>query len=236
MGEWRPAQAAIERALTLDPNSAAAHQWHAELLVITGRLQDAAAAMSRAHRLDPLSPIVAAELSYMLALAGEGDSSIAMGRRAISLAPQLWAPHAFLGSAYLFLGRAEEAVPELERAVALDPEVSLFRGVLAYGYGRTGRAAEARRLTAELEREAARGGSPTPLAVAYLGLGETGRALEWLERAAAARDPYMLQMSLTPGWFDPIRNEPRFAAVARQLGLDPAIMAKALPPSGTPPP
>ena len=229
MGEWGPAERAIERALALDPNSAAAHQWHAELLVITGRLSEAADAIGRAQTLDPLSPVVAGESAYMLVLAGMADSGIAMGRRAVSLAPDLWAPHAFLGSAYLFDERPAEAIASLERAVQLDPQVSLFRGVLAYAYGRAGRLDDARRLVAALEQETAEGGSPTPLAVAYLALGDHDRALDWLEAAAAADDPYMLQMSLTPRWFDPVRGDPRFAAVARQLGLDPAAMARTAP-------
>ncbi len=58
------------------------------------------------------------------------------------------------------------------------------------------------------------------------GLGDLPRSLDWLARAAAARDPYLLQMSLTAPWFDPLRGDPRFAAVARALGLDPVAMAR----------
>ena len=69
---------------------------------------------------------------------------------------------------------------------------------------------EARRIVSELEALPA--GQSTPLAVAYVGLGDTARALDHLEAAAASRDPYLLQMSLTPTWFEPIRSHPRFAA------------------------
>ena len=58
------------------------------------------------------------------------------------------------------------------------------------------------------------------------GLGDLPRSLDWLARAAAARDPYLLQMSLTATWFDPLRADPRFAGVARALGLDPVVMAR----------
>jgi hypothetical protein len=33
-------------------------------------------------------------------------------------------------------------------------------------------------------------------------------------------------MSLTATWFDPLRGDPRFAAVARALRLDPQVMAR----------
>ena len=225
-GEWALSERALRRALALDPTSAAAHQWHGEVLVITGRLAAAAAALRQAHQLDPLSPIIAAELGYMLTLAGEPQAGIATGKRAVALAPDLWTGHAFLGSSHIFAGDPASAVPELERAVALAPEVALFRGVLALAYARTGREADARRLVATLEQEAAAGGAASPVSVAYIGLGELPRALDWLERAAAARDPYLLQMSLTATWFDPLRGDRRFAGVARGLGLDPAIMAR----------
>jgi serine/threonine-protein kinase len=226
LGEWDRAERTLARALALDPESSAAHQWRGEVLVITGRMREAAAALRTAHQLDPLSPIIAAELGYMLTLAGESDAGVAMGRRAIALAPQLWTVHAFLGSSFLFAGRVAEAIPPLERAVELDRNVSLFRGVLAYAYARNARPADARRLLSELEQEAGRGGAASPVSIAYVGLGDTVRALDWLERAAAAKDPYLLAMSLTATWFDPLRGDPRFAPIARTLGLDPAIMAR----------
>jgi serine/threonine-protein kinase len=226
LGDWENAERVLARALALDPGSAAAHQWHGEVLVITGRLREAAAALRQAHQLDPMSPIIASELGYMLTLAGEPDAGFAMGRQAISLAPELWTGHAFLGSSYLFAGRVPDAIPPLERAVQLDRNVSLFRGVLAFAYARNGRTADARRLVGELEQEASRGGAASPVAVAYVGLGDTGRALEWLERAVGAKDPYLLAMGLTPTWFDPLRADPRFGPLARALGLDPVIMAR----------
>jgi len=225
-GEWAEGERVLTRALALDAGSAAAHQWHGELLVVTGRLREAAAALRKAHQLDPLSPVIAAELGYMLTLAGEAEAGIAKGREAIALAPELWTGHAFLGSSYLFVNQVADAVPLIEEAVRLDPGVSLFRGVLAYAYALSGRRADAERFLAELEQEAARGGAQSPVAIAHIGLGDRDAALDWLERAARARDPYLLQMSLTPAWFDPIRSDPRFAAVARALGLDAAVMAR----------
>jgi serine/threonine-protein kinase len=226
LGDWENAERVLARALALDPGSAAAHQWHGEVLVITGRLREAAAALRQAHQLDPLSPIIAAELGYMLTLAGEDDAGFATGRQAIALAPELWTGHAFLGSSFLFAGRVPDAIPPLERAVQIDRNVSLFRGVLAYAYGRSNRPADARRLIAELEQEAGRGGAASPVAIAYIGLRDTSRALEWLERAVAAKDPYLLAMGLTPTWFDPLRSDPRFGPMARALRLDPVIMAR----------
>lgn len=62
--------------------------------------------------------------------------------------------------------------------------------------------------------------------IAYTGLGDKGQALDWLERAAAVRDPYLMAMSLGATWFDLLRGDPRSAPIARSLGLDPVVMAR----------
>ena len=64
-------------------------------------------------------------------------------------------------------------------------------------------------------------GSPTPfdLALVHVGLGDHSRALDLLERALATDSQWL-------GWlgadraFDPLRSEPRFAALVRKLGLE----------------
>jgi predicted Zn-dependent protease len=225
-GDWSASERALRRALTLDPGSAAAHQWYAELLIITGHAKAGAIEGLEARRLDPLSPIVAAELSYMLALSGDTAGAYRQGAQAVALAPDLWATHAFLGCAYLFGGRPADAIPQLGRAVSLDSNVTLFTGILAYADARGGRTAEARQLVATLDAKGRRGAaSPAGVAIGYMGLGDSTRALEWFERAARERDQLLLAIGLTPAWFDPIRDQPRFIAAAKSLGLDPARRA-----------
>ncbi len=225
-GDWAGAERALRRSLSLDPNGAAAHQWYGEVLVITGHPVEGAAQVAIARRLDPLSPIVAAELSFMLALAGDSTGAFREGAAAVQLAPSLWATHAFLGSAFVFSDRPAAAVSELARAVSLDSNVTIFTGILGFALGRAGRLDSARAVASSLERRAVRhAASPAGVAVAYLGLGDTARALAWFERAVTERDQFLLAIGLSPRWFDPIRADPRFVAGARTLGLDPALRA-----------
>jgi hypothetical protein len=66
----------------------------------------------------------------------------------------------------------------------------------------------------------------TGLAYAYLGLGDTARALSELETAARTGErPYI---TLADPMFDPVRRSPRFAAVLRVLGLDERLFTSSM--------
>jgi len=42
------------------------------------------------------------------------------------------------------------------------------------------------------------------------------------------KDQFLLAIGVSPGWFDPVRTDPRFVFGARRLGLDPALGVPAL--------
>lgn len=59
----------------------------------------------------------------------------------------------------------------------------------------------------------------------HLGLGDKANALTWLERSAREHEAFFGSTSLTASVFDPLRAEPRFAALVRTINLDPGILA-----------
>ena len=52
----------------------------------------------------------------------------------------------------------------------------------------------------------------------YARLGENERALEWLEKAFAARDANLSNLKVDTS-FDNLRSDPRFAELMRKVGL-----------------
>ena len=54
----------------------------------------------------------------------------------------------------------------------------------------------------------------------YLGLGDTNRALTWLERAYQERSDYLVYLKVEP-MADSLRSDPRFADLVRRIGLPP---------------
>ncbi|MGE5325406.1 MAG: tetratricopeptide repeat protein, partial [Deltaproteobacteria bacterium] len=54
------------------------------------------------------------------------------------------------------------------------------------------------------------------IALLFLTLGEKQKALDWLERAYRARDPYLVFLNVHPG-FATLRLEPRFQDLLRRM-------------------
>ena len=52
----------------------------------------------------------------------------------------------------------------------------------------------------------------------HIGLGDTDRAFEWLDKAFEARDWQMALLKVEP-IFDDLRSDPRFAALLERVGL-----------------
>jgi serine/threonine-protein kinase len=125
----------------------------------------------------------------------------------------------FLGFAMIEHGDAAEAVRVLERSAALSGRNPAVLGVLVRAYARAGRSTVASRVLDELTRHREAGYVPAAAFVnAYLGLGDYERALEWLDRAVDERSNIVLNLKLHP-FFDPLRNDPRYAALQRRMNF-----------------
>jgi serine/threonine-protein kinase len=226
-GEWEPAAAEFRRGLALDSNYATGHQWYAEVLIITGRVREAVKELERARDLEPLSPVINAELGYTLGLAGRYQEGILAGQRAVELDSTLWTGHAFLAFTRVAAGEYPAAVSGFQRAVRLGQGIDPLLGSLAFVLAKSGNTDSARAVLAPAEARAkGRGGSPVAMAMGYTGLGERDKALDWLERAAREKDPWLYAMSINAPVFDALRADPRFADAARTMKLDPAVLAK----------
>ena len=60
--------------------------------------------------------------------------------------------------------------------------------------------------------------SAVAFALVYTKLGDANRAFEWLDKAYAERTPWMAMLRADPD-FEPLRGDPRFAALAKRIGL-----------------
>jgi TolB-like protein/DNA-binding winged helix-turn-helix (wHTH) protein/Flp pilus assembly protein TadD len=207
----------FRRAIELNPSYATAHHWYAWHLGVLGRYEDAIAEMRKAQNLDPLSLIINADLAELLLIAHSADESIRQSRKTIEMDPNFALAHNQLGQAYLQKNMNEEAIAELQKAVQLSGGSPTCIANLARAYAASGKRSEAIRLLTEVKNHS----GPTysdasEIAVIYTALADSDQAMSWLQRGYEERfNPSVL---LRPG-FDPLRSDPRFQELVRQIGL-----------------
>ena len=211
---WVQAGESFHRAVAVDTSSAPAAYLYCLYLLRVGRVSDAVESCRRARTSDPLSGTASGTLAYALSLAGKHADAIAESRRAYELDSSLAIAHAILPLVDLAAGNRDEA-----RALARVDLQPPFNGIAAYVLAATGDRARAEATIRELEaRPHSEWSVLTALSSAYLGIGDTARALSAMESAAAAGE--RPQLPLVDPMFDPLRRSGRFARIVTQFGLD----------------
>ena len=220
--KWADSERDFHRAIALDPRYAPAQQWLGELLLVTGRVADATKALERASQLDPTSPVVTGSLSLAYGMAGRSAESIAAAQRAVSYDSTLVVTQFMLGASRLYAREPAAAIPPLEAAARIDPTSRTALGLLGYAYGVNGQASAAQRIRARVESMPNAPGTDIALARIALAGGDTSQALDRMERAAQARDPFFATESATSPIFDGLRSNARYATLLRTIGISPA--------------
>jgi TolB-like protein len=214
---WNEAEADLRKAIAIDPRFAQGHQWLGELLLVRNRVPEALATLKRASELDPVSPVIASSYSMALSLARRDADAVAQARRGVDLDSSFFLPRLVLGVAHVLGNRPVDAIRELEVASALGT-LSHVRGFLGYSYARGGQRPQAETIAQELEARLD-ADSRAALAVTYIALGDTARALRNLETAAEAHAAFFTAQPLASPVFDPVRASPRFQTLLGTLGL-----------------
>jgi serine/threonine-protein kinase len=219
--EWVAARREYERAIALDPQFVEARYRMGEMLYRMGLPRESLGHLEAAHRLDPLYTQNNAYRSLTMAMIGRFEEAIAVAQRALALEPEHITANQWYALVLELAGRREEAAAQARRVLAL-PGISPVRvGHAAAVLGRSGARGEARALLRRIEALPA-GTQERELTLVYarLGLADLEGAMTALE-AVVLSDPHRVTAYGMHGIvYDPLRADPRFAAVLRQLNLD----------------
>jgi TolB-like protein/DNA-binding winged helix-turn-helix (wHTH) protein/Flp pilus assembly protein TadD len=221
--DWSGAEREFQRAIELNPSYATAYQWHGSVLATMGRPEEAMANYRRALELDPLSPIINAALGQAFYYTRQYDRAIEQLQKTLELDPNLGVARAFLALAYLQKSVNEEAIAEFEKQVVTSHGHVWALADLGYAYGVAGRRTEAQKLLDQVNQLSTQEFVPADaMGHIYVGLGEKGKAFEWLEKGYERRSLGLagVDLKVDPLW-DPLRSDPRFADLLRRMNLQP---------------
>ena len=215
--DWSAAEREYRRALELNPRYATAHRVYADYLLATGRPDEAVKEIELAQDQDPLSLVICAESAWNSYMAREYERSVAQSLRTLEMEPAFHPANYTLGLAYEQQSRHEEAVAAFARALEGSGGNPAALAALGHVFALMGRREEARQTLARLTEMSKHAYiSPFWPAIVCLGLNERDASLEWLEKAYAERDVWLVWLKVDPR-LDPLRSDARFVNLLRRV-------------------
>jgi len=193
----------------------------ASTLTYIGRLDESRKVNEYRIARDPANPLAYNNLGNLLFVARQWNEAIVAWRTALRLSPQFAGVHGSIGTA-MVLGKLDVAGAPAECAADSDESARLqCTAVALHALGRNGEADAV--LKTLVDKYA--GDQPEVIGATYAFRGETDRAFEWLDKAAAMHDPNV-SSALTDRLCDSLHGDPRWLPYLRKIGYAPEQLAK----------
>jgi len=217
--DFAGAEEVLRRAVKINPNYAEAHFVFGSVLPSVGKLDEAIGEMREALVVDPLSAHFSRWLGRFHLYARDFENAIAQSRRTIELAPEYTLSHLDMGTAHLALGNPDEALKWFQQGQSLKAAIRSYDALIVRALAALDQREEATAIMQRLEEEAKQQYvRQEVLAMGYAALGEMEQAFGCLDRALAERSSGLVYVHIDPG-FDPLRGEPRYAALVERVGV-----------------
>lgn len=212
--DWATCASEIQQALSINPNSAAAHWMQADYLMRTGHEDRALSEVMVASQLDPVSASSFTDRAFIKYFARQYDAALDDMKQAAKLPHDPRQLDFALADIYVEKGRYNEAATLF--AGFTGPHALGHLGNL---YARQGKRKDAQAVIAQMEQEIeATGIGRYEIALIYAGLGDKDQAFKWLDAALETRDKGITFIKVDP-CLDPLRFDPRFKNLIARVGF-----------------
>lgn len=216
---WIDAEREYRRAIELNPGLARAHHWFSLLLVELDRPTEAISEIDRAVELEPLSASLYLVQSKIYYMARQYERAWQPLRMLKETEGNSAAVREFSGIVFLGQQMYAEATAEFLACTKAEPNEPEHLALLTYAYGRRGDHTKALHAYTKLQQlKNTRLVAPWWLAVAWVGMGNNDKAIEFLTATYRMRSSAFPTMQADP-LLDPLRSDPRFQALLRQASM-----------------
>jgi TolB-like protein/DNA-binding winged helix-turn-helix (wHTH) protein len=244
----RLAREAVERALVLNPNLAAAHAQMSRLKrQVDFDWVGSNASIQQAITLEPGKPEYIEQAATSAAYLGRFDQALELSRRAVELDPLNASSWENLGEIEIFNGQLDQAAADCKKALELNPDVPPGPFYLILIHIMQGRPQDGLPEFERLQIDSQRGvlyaitycalgrkkasdaalseliakysaSDAYGIAEAYAFRSQSDEAFEWLDRAYAQRDGGLIATKVDP-LLKSLHSDPRFAAFLKKLNF-----------------
>jgi tetratricopeptide (TPR) repeat protein len=214
---WDDADREFRRAIALNPNDVTSRQWYGEHLAKMGQLSEGESEVRRAIALDPLALGPNNDLGVVLMLSRRYPEAIEQLEATRAMDSSFALPRFLLHRAHLWAGHVEESAEAGRRASELGwGNRPNELPILARATTDPSLRPAAFAILERWEREQLP--NWTDIAMYCVLLGNREKALVALEAGLRRHHPRLSQLKVSP-WADPLRGDPRFEHIMRQLAF-----------------
>lgn len=218
--DWVGAEKDFKHAIELDPNNATALSWYAQMLSFCGRHDEALTTAKRAIEIDPVSPSVTGVIFPVLEGRAEFDEGLRLLEEAYTFDKENTNSRRAYATFLYHKGEYGKSIEVLEESIekgkiAKHASFSL----LAAAYQKTARPDLAADYLSQIESESKQNTKFLySMAINYAELGRFDEAISALESCYEQREERLVWMNNEPR-FGELRNDVRFRALARKIGV-----------------
>jgi len=214
---WEQGEQAFLKVLEIQPNNAKCRVYYGHLLNILGRPEEALEQGRISVDLDPLNPLIQGLYAALLVQMGDYEAAIAPAQKVLTLVPNHPLAFRVLKVAYYF---SEDYIKSFEIFIKMLPLGEDVIINIQNKFDEQGYFPALEEAVNAMEAAAQQNFiQPLGVAIYYLELKNTEKALEWIEKAFEGHDPDMPYISTKMAEFDQLYDNPRFIAILEKMNL-----------------